>query len=90
MKAIGHPGYDDDSQYPDDDGIRGEPWCYNFVGHAELHEFCTHHQTAWCRKCDGNQCPRCVDDPHCNSCGAALWEEDHDWDCLRAGKDDEP
>jgi hypothetical protein len=88
MKAQGHPGYDDDSQCPDDDDYRDQ-WCRDFEGHKALHEFCGHHQAAWCRKCDHGQCPECVDDPHCCDCGVALFQEDHDWDCMYAGEDDE-
>lgn len=31
MHKMGHPGYDDDSQYPDDD--EREPWCKDFEAH---------------------------------------------------------
>lgn len=87
MKAAGHPGYDDDSQYPDDDYER-EPWCRDFENHKTLHEFCGHHQAVWCRKCDRHgQCPECVEDPHCPRCGAAIFQEEHNWDCIYAGED---
>jgi hypothetical protein len=82
MHKSGHPGYDDDSQYPDDE--HRDTWCSDFAGHSALHEFCGHHQAAWCRKCDGGTCPECMEDPHCPDCGAALFQEDHDWDCLYA------
>jgi hypothetical protein len=70
-----------DQFYADDDRM-GEPWCRDFEGHKALHEFCGDHQASWCRKCDHGICPECVDDPHCRDCGAALFEEDHNWDCM--------
>ncbi len=84
MKPHGHPGYDDDSQYPDDD--YRDAWCSDIAGHAKAHEFCDHHQAAWCRVCDRG-CPECAEDPHCPDCGVALFQEEHDWDCSFYGED---
>lgn len=77
--------------YDDEHADLREPWCNNFEGHADLHEFCSDHQAAWCRGCD-RQCPDCVHDPHCRWCHCALNEEYHDWDCPCADEnfEDEP
>jgi len=76
--------------YDDDERMAGEPWCRDIDKHsaAGAHDFCADHQIAWCRLCD-RICPECVDDPRCVECGAALFEEDHEWDCSRFGDDDE-
>ena len=86
------PTANHDTNYCDDydDHEYRDQWCLDFDGHKALHEFCGHHQAAWCRKCDHGQCPECVDDPRCRDCGVSLLEEDHDWDCMYAGEDDEP
>lgn len=72
----------------DDDPRCGDPWCKDFEGHKAVHEFCGHHQIAWCRACDRG-CPECAHDPHCADCGCALFAEDHDWDCAYAGDEDD-
>jgi hypothetical protein len=77
---------DDDYYETDEDGYR-TPWCRNFDGHTQAHEFCGHHQMSWCRLCD-RECPACVDDPRCPDCGCHLFEEYHEWDCGYA-EDDE-
>ena len=77
---------EDDYRYQDDDEFRDGPWCKDFEGHETSHEFCSHHQGAWCRQCDRGGCPECIDDPHCDDCGVALMQEDHDWDCMYAGE----
>ncbi len=63
------------------DDYTDEPWCENFDGHKAKHQFCAEHQVSWCRVCDEGICPDCVNDPHCPECGAALFDEYHDWDC---------
>lgn len=68
------------TSYDDDDLGRGE-WCRDFQNHDRFHAFCGPHQTMWCRTCEGETCPECVDDPRCRLCGAAIFEEYHDWDC---------
>ncbi len=78
----------DTTDYDDDDGISGEPWCRDFESHKALHEFCSDHQAMWCRKCDRG-CPQCFDDPHCPECHCQLFCEEHDWDCSYYGEDDE-
>lgn len=70
------------AMFDDDDSGFRESWCRDFENHQALHEFCVHHQAVWCLKCDHGQCPECVEDPHCPTCGCALVQEDHDWDCL--------
>lgn len=77
-------GTDEDFYPCDGDDYEGDPWCKDFEAHKRAHEFCGHHQAAWCRVCDKGGCPDCVDDPHCPDCGCALFEEYHDWDCSYA------
>jgi len=74
--------------YDDEDYIPGEPWCSDFDGHKATHRFCEDHQAMWCRTCDRG-CPACFDDPHCPECHAALFTDEHDWDCSYYGEDDE-
>lgn len=62
MKVIGHPGYDDDLQYPEDD--EAMPHCYcprGDDGWSENWRFCTDHQSFFCVVCDGVICPYCDD-----------------------------
>lgn len=79
---------DAQGQEGDDEDYEREPWCKNFDGHKDLHEFCDHHQAMWCRACD-RMCPDCVDDPHCPGCGCHLFCDWHDWDCPYGDEDDE-
>lgn len=72
------------SDLPDDGHDDGrEPWCKDFDGHGARHDFCTHHQAAWCRVCSSG-CADCAEDPHCPECGCAIFCDEHDWDCSYA------
>jgi hypothetical protein len=75
-------------EYDDDDRMPGEPWCRDFEGHKAMHEFCSYHQSMWCRKCDRG-CPSCFDDPHCPECHCSLFCDEHDWDCSYYGEEDD-
>lgn len=82
----GHdPNYCDDY---DDDCSEG-PWCRDYDNHKPGHHFCDDHQSSWCRLCNPSGCPYCIEDPHCPECHAAIFSEEHDWDCSYYGEDED-